>query len=102
VTKEEVSNILNGVNKSLYAIHQAGLCHRDIRFSNIINFKKSIQLIDFGMAGLVESRCQLTRGARQKGLGTRLSTHSLNSTVTWSPLDDYEMFQRTIVDLITN
>jgi hypothetical protein len=101
---DDVKQIIYGVCKSFGVLKQVGLCHRDVRVSNIMRFNSRFQLIDYGMSGPSDHNCRLCAGARQDNIGARLSDHSVDveETVVWHQSDDYEMFLVAVVKLSAN
>lgn len=89
-----------GVCKSLTYIHDCGICHRDVRLSNILKFGNYYQLIDFGLSGPTGSEIVLTTGGRLDGVGYRLLGSRDGDKVTWDSADDYHMCVQTITALV--
>jgi tRNA A-37 threonylcarbamoyl transferase component Bud32 len=85
------------VQRSLRAIHAAGVCHCDIRLPNVLNFEGSFQLIDFDLAINVGSKVALVEGAQFNERGQRLKASSVGETVDWTIVDDYEMAMNLFV-----
>jgi len=87
------SAVCDGVLDTLHAAHSAGIYHCDIRWSNILQFGTTYQLIDFDHSVTSDdSTVTLREGAQLDGRGRRLRKFfSEGDEVVWTEKDDLEM-----------
>ena len=100
---DEVSSneIMSGVCRSLFALHQSGYVHRDIRLPNILKFGDHVQLIDYGFAckkgeqssqGLFDAMVQRAGPVFQQLHGR------YGNSLQWHRTTDHEMLMRVLIN----
>jgi hypothetical protein len=99
ITAENIREVLIGVQKSLQLTHAVGLCHCDIRRSNILKFGDGFQLIDYDLSIGVGESFVFESGALFDKRGHRLKSFQLGDKVSWTPSDDYEMLLRFVLSM---
>lgn len=99
----EMQLIQLGVMKSLELTHDAGVCHCDIRDTNILKFGSEYQLIDYNLAvsvkGNVTHAATVTfgEGAQYDGRGSIFHNRSIGDTVEWTATHDCDMFMTLLL-----
>jgi hypothetical protein len=94
IDKYNLEAVVDGVKKSLAVTHAAGLCHCDIRSSNILKFDDEFQLIDYDLSVASGDSFNFAEGALFQNRGERLRSFSVGDLVSWTPADDDEMLKR--------
>jgi hypothetical protein len=94
IDKYNLEAVVDGVKKSLAVTHAAGLCHCDIRSSNILKFDDEFQLIDYDLSVASGRFFKFAEGALFQNRGERLRSCSVGDLVYWTSADDYEMLKR--------
>ena len=92
--KVSPSDIMAGVCRSLFALHQSGYVHRDIRFPNILKFGDQIQLIDYGFAreqGDYSADGLFERMINRSQVVFRQLSANYARNLQWYPTTDHEM-----------
>jgi serine/threonine protein kinase len=86
---------------SLFALHQSGYVHRDIRLANILKFGDHVQLIDYGFAckkgeqssqGLFDAMVQRAGPVFQQLHGR------YGNSLQWHRTTDHEMLMRVLIN----
>jgi hypothetical protein len=99
IAADNIWSVAEGVMKSLRLTHAAGLCHCDIRPSNILTFGEGegeLQLIDYDLSVACGGSFELVSGALFDNRGSRLRDYKEHDRVAWTVGDDYEMLFRFV------
>ena len=96
ITQENIDGVILGVQKSLELIHLAGVCHCDIRPSNILEFSDGFQLIDYDQSVALGASFLFRSGALFDNRGYRLRGYEEGHEVRWTEIDDEQMLARFI------
>ena len=100
ITPQNCQGVAKGVCQSLHLSHKAGVCHCDIRASNIVKFGDEFQLIDYDKAISTGDKFIFQSGALYDNRGDRLQQWEVGKEVHWEPSDDYEMLLKFILKCI--
>ena len=80
IPEKELSNLFCQILDAIGSAHEAGLVHRDIKPSNImIDKKRKIKVLDFGIAKLQDEEQGLTKTGVQIGTASYMSPEQVNA-----------------------
>eukprot|EP00604_Paraphysomonas_vestita_P003890 CAMPEP_0174824434 /NCGR_PEP_ID=MMETSP1107-20130205/34232_1 /TAXON_ID=36770 /ORGANISM="Paraphysomonas vestita, Strain GFlagA" /LENGTH=209 /DNA_ID=CAMNT_0016051733 /DNA_START=124 /DNA_END=753 /DNA_ORIENTATION=+ len=94
-----IYQVFEGISQSLRIMHGAGICHRDIRETNILQFGSTYQLIDYDLSDEENEIMTFIKGAQFDNRGLHLMNFKVGDEVTWSQVDDIQMLARFIARL---
>ncbi|MBQ7502755.1 serine/threonine protein kinase [bacterium] len=85
-TPKEAVQVISGLAKALYKIHEAGVIHRDLKPSNILlDSRGRWRILDFGISKLMDAELTLTRPGSVMGTPDYMAPEQIDDKV--GPID---------------
>lgn len=91
----DMEQVYEDLSNSLGIMHRAGVCHCDIRSSNILKFGSKYQLIDYDLALTADETMSFVEGAQFDSRGACMKQNGLDAApFRWTTADDFDMLAR--------